>query len=133
MSDQSNVFSAYNGSLISSLTSPTLSPKLDTFKELLTQWDHLKIMTQLNSAAQQFMRASPNPYLRQLQKVSDESGQSINYDLDVSLQIVLNTTKTVYFQDMAYFVMTLNPPSGSGMSKKKLLPLCLCCISIWMF
>ena len=118
------LFSAYNGSLISSLTSPTLSPKLDTFKQLVTEGSHLKVMTQLNSATQQFMRASPNPYLKQLQKVSDETGQSIDYNLDVSLEIVLNSTNIVYFQDMAYFVLTLNPPSGSGMSKDFFLSFC---------
>ncbi len=45
----SDLFSAYNGSLISSLTSPTLSKPLDTFRELLNNAKDLDIMTQKNT------------------------------------------------------------------------------------
>ena len=90
---------------------------MDTFKELLSQSNHLRILTQRATSAEAFMKKSSNPYLRELQKISDETGQNVNYDLIESIQLVLNTTNTIYFQDMAYFVMLLMPPSGNGLGK----------------
>ena len=96
---------------------------MDTFKELLSQADHLRVLTQANTATESFMRVSSNPYLRNLQKISDETGQNIMFGLDESIQLVLNTTNTVYFQDMAYFILMLRPPSGKGLGSKLLYDL----------
>ncbi len=52
---------AYNGSLISSLTSPTLSKPLETFEDIFKKSSHLEILTQKNTAAQQFMASGVDP------------------------------------------------------------------------
>ena len=83
----------------------------------MSQSNHLQILTQMGTAAEAFMKTSLNPYLSELQKISDETGQNVQYDMSESVQLVLNTTSTVYFQDMAYFVMLLTPPSGHGLGK----------------
>jgi hypothetical protein len=64
-------FSAYNGSLISSLTSTTLSKPLETFKELLQNSAGLDIITIRNTAGQQFMSTTSNEVLRKIQEISD--------------------------------------------------------------
>ena len=106
-------FPAYNGSLISSLTTPQLDRPLDTIRALLANAEDLTILTQKNTAAEQFMQTTSNRALKKLQQISDS--QSHNKDsVEASMEAVLNTPNTVFFQDLALFSLLKNPPSGPG-------------------
>ena len=57
---------AYNGSLISSLTSPTLAKPLETFKDILAHSGSLGIITEKTTAAEQFMSSPINKALNRV-------------------------------------------------------------------
>ena len=105
--------SAFNGSLISSLTSPTLSKPLETFEEIFKKSSHLEIMTQKNTATEQFMASGLNKILKKLLDVSEKTHSNVNADTDVAMSTVLNNINKVFFSDMADFSGQINPPSGN--------------------
>lgn len=105
---------AFNGSLISSLTSPTLAAPLDTFKELLSHSDNIDILTSAGTSAEYYMRTTSNIYLRKLHEVSTTRGQDNVHDPNVAIETVLNNPNKVFFSDLAYFVLQIKPPSGVG-------------------
>ena len=59
-----NLFSAYNCSLISSLTIPVLAKPLETFKDVLNAAPNLDIMTEQDTAMEQLMSTSSNQIFR---------------------------------------------------------------------
>ena len=88
---------AYNGSLISSLTSPSLSKPLDTFEEILKESSHLDIITQKNTAAEQFMTAGSNKLLKKLQDISDITHWNNATKISETILTVLNCPNKLYF------------------------------------
>jgi hypothetical protein len=70
-----------------------------------------------NSAAEQFMTASSNKVLKRLQEISDETGWNNATDISESVNAVLKFPNKVYFSDMAYFVVQIQPPSSKGIGK----------------
>ncbi len=111
---------AFNGSLISSLTSPTLSKPLETFEEILKKSSELDILTQPNSAAQQYMSFGLNKDLKKLQDISDKTHWNNATDNTKSVLTVLDSPNKVFFSDMALFIVKIYPPSGGddGMFNK---------------
>ena len=86
---------------------------MDTIRALLANAEDLTILTQKNTAAEQFMQTTSNRALKKLQQISDS--QSHNKDsVEASIEAVLNTPNTVFFQDLALFSLLKNPPSGAG-------------------
>ena len=118
-------FTAFNGSLISSLTSPTLSKPLETFEEILKESSKLAIITQPNSAAEQYMSSGSNKVLKKLQDLSEKTHWNNSIDGTKTILTVLDSPNRVYFSDMALFMVKIYPPSGSddGMFKKTYLVL----------
>ncbi len=105
--------SAYNGSLISSLTNPTLAKPLESFEEILKKSSDLEIITQKNTAAQQFMSSGLNKILKKLLDASEKTHSNINSETDAAMSIVLNNPNKVFFSDMADFYGQINRPSGN--------------------
>ena len=69
-----NFFTAYNGSLISSLTSPTLAQKMETNLDVLGAAKDLRILTHINSAADHYMLTTSDQVLRRIKNISVETG-----------------------------------------------------------
>ena len=63
------------------------------------------------------MSVTSNKFLNKIQQISDESGRNNVTDISEALQTVLRVPNTVFFSDMAYFVILLYPPSGSHIGK----------------
>ena len=106
--------SAFNGSLISSLTSPTLAAPLDTFKELHSHSDNIDILTYSGTSVEDYMRTTSNRYLRMLQELSKARGQDNVHNLRAAIEPFLNNPNKVFFSDMSFFVLQIQPPSGVG-------------------
>ncbi len=100
--------------MISSLTSPTLSKPLETFEEILKKSSKLDIITQPNSAAQQYMSSGSNKVLKKLQDVSDNTHMNKSTGGANTILAVVDFPNKVYFSDMALFMVKIYPPSGSN-------------------
>ena len=66
--------SAYNGSLTSSLASPTLSKPLNTFDEIAKESSSLNILLRNDSFQTEFMRTSGNKNLQTIYERSERRG-----------------------------------------------------------
>ena len=71
------LFSAYNGSLTSSLAKPELSKPLNTFEELAKDVSTLNILLRNDSFQAQFMRTGENKNLYTLYKRSEATGSHL--------------------------------------------------------
>ena len=107
---------AFNGSLISSLTNPTLSNPLETFKEILAFAKHLDILTQKSTSGYEYMMSGSSQVLRKIQEISDVTGKSNISDVTDTIDYVIKTPNKVLISDMS-FVEQIFPPSGDGLSK----------------
>ena len=59
------------------------------------------------------METTSNRALKGLQEISDSRGHNLD-SISASVEAVLKTPNTVYFQDLAYFSLLINSPSGAG-------------------
>ena len=71
---KTKLVSAYNGSLTSSLASPTLSKPLNTFEEIAKESSSLNILLRNDSFQTEFMRTSSSKYLRMIYERSEKTG-----------------------------------------------------------
>jgi hypothetical protein len=102
--------------LISSLTNPTLSNPLETFKEILAFAKHLDILTQKSTSGYEYMMSGSSQVLRKIQEISDVTGKSNISDVTDTIDYVIKTPNKVLISDMS-FVEQIFPPSGDGLSK----------------
>jgi len=100
--------------LISSLTRPTLSKPLETFKELLQNANQLDIIIMKNSAAQQYMATTSNEYLRKLLEISEATGWNNATDVEGIIDAVVKSPYKVCFNDLSGFILLIKPPSQDG-------------------
>jgi hypothetical protein len=73
----------------------------------------------MNAAAEIYMSTTSNKYLKQLQEISNERGENNVLDISAAISNVLTHPNTVFFSDMAYFVLQIMPPSGIGIGEAK--------------
>ena len=109
--------SAYNGSLISSLTTPELDKQIETNRELLDHADKIAIISIKNTAAPQYMAKSSNIYLRRLQQISDATGRNNATDVTQTIDYVIEHPYTSCFAVAIDFQLRINPPTGDKISK----------------
>ena len=110
------IISAYNGSLISSLTNPELEKRIETNKELLDHADKIAIISIKNTAAPQYMAKSSNIYLKRLQQISDATGRNNATDVTQTIDYVIEHPYTSCFAVAIDFQLRINPPTGDKIS-----------------
>jgi len=86
-----------------------LARPLESFKDILREAKDLLIMTQKDAAAEQYMSSSSNKILNEIQRLSDEAGLNNITDMVAALKV----PNTVYFSEIAYFILQIYPPSAN--------------------
>jgi hypothetical protein len=59
------------------------------------------------------MASGSNKFLQRLQRISVETGWNNYMDVSEPINIVLKFPNKVFFTDLAYFVVQIQPPSSS--------------------
>jgi hypothetical protein len=86
-----------------------LAKPLESFHDVLNKAKDLQIMTQKDAAAEQYMSSTSNVILREIQKLSDAAGLNNITDMVAALKM----PNTVYFSEIAYFILQIYPPSAN--------------------
>ncbi len=81
---------------------------------MLEYASRLDIITQKNTAVEQYMSSGSNKILKKIQDISDETKWNNATEMTESIVTVLNFPNKIFFSDMAYFVVQVEPPSGTG-------------------